>query len=88
LAAQGLTCTLTDKAAIDPVWHLPGVAERLGVDESLLRRALFEDTGGMYAELLTRPDLKVFLPPIGGMTVYIFGDPSKLSDPKTEVTCR
>lgn len=25
----------------------------------------------MYPELLTRHDLKVFLPPIGGMTVYI-----------------
>lgn len=78
----------TYKAAIDPVWYLPGVAERLGIEESSLRRALFEDTGGMYPELLTRPDIKIFLPPIGGMTVYIVGDPAKLSDPKTEVTCR
>ena len=39
--------------------------------ESLLRRALFEDTGGMYPELVTRPDIKVFLPPIGNLTVYI-----------------
>ena len=36
-----------------------------------MRRALFEDTGGMYPELITRPDVKVFLPPIGGLTVYI-----------------
>lgn len=43
----------------------------LNSSESLLRRALFEDTGGMYPELITRPDIKVFLPPIGGMTVYI-----------------
>ncbi|BEI87636.1 uncharacterized protein CcaverHIS019_0103540 [Cutaneotrichosporon cavernicola] len=78
----------TFKAAVDPVWYLPGVAERLGIDESTLRRALFEDTGGMYPELLTRPDIKIFLPPIGGMTVYIMGDPAKLSDPNTEVTCR
>jgi hypothetical protein len=28
------------KGAIDPVWYLPGVAERLNVDEDLLRRAL------------------------------------------------
>lgn len=34
------------KAAIDPVWYLPGVAKRLGIEESTLRRALFEDTGG------------------------------------------
>jgi len=39
--------------------------------ESLLRRALFEDTGGMYPELITRPDIKAFLPPIGNLTVYV-----------------
>ncbi|WWC92553.1 uncharacterized protein L201_007512 [Kwoniella dendrophila CBS 6074] len=78
----------TYKAAIDPVWYLPGVAARLGIEESSLRRALFEDTGGMYPELLTRPDIKIFLPPIGGITLYIIGDPAKLQDPNTEVTCR
>lgn len=51
------------KAAIDPVWHLPGVAERFGVEEQQLRRVLFEQTGGMYPELVTRPDMAVFLPP-------------------------
>ena len=86
------------KAAVEPVWYLPGVAERFGMyvwifpffnflikklmnhvdsiffffsSESLLRRALFEETGGMYPELITRNDVKVFLPPIGGQTVYI-----------------
>src|SRR5205085_394476 len=54
------------KAAIEPVWWLPGVAERFGVPEADLRRALFEETGGMYPELVTRGDLEVFLPPIGG----------------------
>lgn len=28
------------KGAIDPVWYLPGVAERLNVDEDFLRRSL------------------------------------------------
>ena len=56
------------KAAIDPVWHLPGIAERFEVDETQLRRTLFEQTGGMYPELVTRPDIKVFLLPIGGIT--------------------
>jgi hypothetical protein len=42
--------------------------------ESALRRALYEHTGGMFSELVTRPDLKVFLPPIGGITLYMFGD--------------
>jgi GTP cyclohydrolase II len=76
------------KAAIDPVWHLPGVAERFGVTESVLRRTLFEQTGGMYPELVTRRDLHVFLPPIGGITLYIFGDPGAIHDPGRRLTCR
>ena len=28
----------------------------------------------MFPELVTRPDLELFLPPIGGKTVYLFGD--------------
>ena len=71
------------KAAIDPVWYLPGIAERFGLDEADLRRGLHEQTGGMYPELVTRPDLKVFLPPIGGTTIYCFGDPAKLGDGTT-----
>jgi GTP cyclohydrolase II len=42
----------------------------------------------MYPELITRPDLKVWLPPIGSTTVYIFGNPQDLSNPKIELTCR
>jgi GTP cyclohydrolase II len=76
------------KAAIDPVWHLPGIADRFKVSEDKLRRTLFEQTGGIYPELVTRPDLSVFLPPIGGITLYIFGDPAALSDPKRTLACR
>jgi len=76
------------KVAIDPVWHLPGIAQRFGTTENTLRRALFEQTGGMFPELVTRRDLHVFLPPIGGTTIYLFGDLAKLSDPGTRITCR
>ncbi len=76
------------KAAIDPVWHLPGIAERFHISEDKLRRTLFEQTGGIYPELVTRPDLSVFLPPIGGITLYIFGDPAALANPKRSLTCR
>ncbi|MDU2923222.1 GTP cyclohydrolase II [Bradyrhizobium sp.] len=76
------------KIAIDPVWYLPGVAARFGTSETNLRRGLFEQTGGMYPELVTRPDLQVFLPPIGGTTVYLFGDVTKLNDARTKITCR
>jgi GTP cyclohydrolase II len=76
------------KIAIDPVWYLPGIAERFGTSENALRRALFEQTAGMFPELVTRPDLQLFLPPIGGATIYLFGDVAKLSDPRTLITCR
>jgi GTP cyclohydrolase II len=76
------------KAAIDPVWYLPGLAKRFGIRESALRRNLFEQTGGMFPELVTRSDLKVFLPPIGGMTLYCFGEMSELGKPETKVACR
>lgn len=78
----------TTKVAIEPVWYLPGIAKRLQVEEGVLRKILFEESGGMYPELITRPDLKVWLPPIGSTTAYIFGDPTKLSDPTVELTCR
>jgi GTP cyclohydrolase II len=76
------------KIAIDPVWYLPGIAERFGTTENDLRRALFEQTAGMFPELVTRPDMQVFLPPIGGTTIYLFGDVAGLSNPQTRITCR
>ena len=53
-----------------------------------LRRALFEQTGGMFPELVTRLDLQVFLPPVGGTTVYLFGDVEQLGNPRARITCR
>jgi len=76
------------KAAIEPVWHLPGLARRLRIKEPDLRHILFEQSGTMFPELVTRPDLKVFLPPIGGQTVYIIGDVEALWDPKRKLACR
>lgn len=76
------------KVAIDPVWYLPGIALRFATTEQDLRRALFEQTAGMFPELVTRPDMQVFLPPIGGTTIYLFGDVTKLADPRTRITCR
>ncbi len=76
------------KAAIEPVWYLPGIAARFGLSESTLRHALFEHSGGMYTELITRNDFKLFLPPIGGISIYIFGDLAAITDPERAVACR
>ncbi|KAL2114603.1 hypothetical protein VUR80DRAFT_4586 [Thermomyces stellatus] len=76
------------KFAVEPVWYLPGVAARFGIDEATLRRSLFEHTGGSYPELITRNDIKLFLPPIGGLTVYCFGNPQKMSDEGSRLALR
>ena len=59
-------CTRTAYALHAQVWHLSHVARRFQSDEAELRRLLYEQTGGMFPELVTRPDLKLFLPPING----------------------
>src|SRR6187397_3159881 len=86
LSAGG--AALVTKVAVEPVWYLPGIAARFGCSETELRRVLFEETGGMYPELVTRSDLEVFLPPIGGQTIYIFGNGRDLGDPTVELTAR
>ena len=79
---------MVTKVAVEPVWFLPEVAKRFNCTEADLRRVLFEETGGMYPELVTRSDLEVFLPPIGGLTAYIFGNPRDLANPEIELTAR
>jgi GTP cyclohydrolase II len=85
---RGAGTALVTKAAIEPVWYLPGVARRFQCSEADLRRTLFEETGGMFPELVTRGDLDVFLPPIGGQTVYIFGSAAALATAGVPLTAR
>jgi GTP cyclohydrolase II len=76
------------KAAIEPVWYLPGVARRFDCSEADLRSTLFEHTAGMFPELVTRGDLEVFLPPIGGLTIYMFGDITAIPDRNKPLAAR
>jgi GTP cyclohydrolase II len=80
-------CRVT-KVAVESVWHLSGLAARFEISEPDLRRGLFEQTGGMFPELVTRPDLSVFLPPIGGHTIYLFGDVATVADPEIPLAVR
>ena len=65
--------SVVTKAAIEPVWYLPGVAKRFGVSERVLRDALFAETNSMYPELISRDpmDMKIFLPPIDGVAMPV-----------------
>ena len=85
---RGAGTAVVTKAAIEPVWYLPGIAHRFGCTEADLRRTLFEQTGGMFPELVTRGDLEVFLPPIGGQTVYVFGSAAALANRDVPLTAR
>jgi GTP cyclohydrolase II len=81
-------CIKVTKVAMEPVWYLPGIAKRIGIDTGELRKILYTETGGIFPELVTRPDLTVLLPPIGSTTVYVFGDHRDLADRSRELTCR
>ncbi|CAN0398741.1 unnamed protein product, partial [Discosporangium mesarthrocarpum] len=58
LTSEG-QCFVT-KCAVEPVWHLPEISRRFGVEEMALRETLFMETNMMYPELVTRHDLKVW----------------------------
>mmetsp|Transcript_12030 Transcript_12030/g.15687 ORF Transcript_12030/g.15687 Transcript_12030/m.15687 type:complete len:465 (-) Transcript_12030:197-1591(-) len=80
--------SIVAKAAIEQVWYLPEISRRFGCTEAKLRKSIFQMTNGMYPELITRSDIKIFLPPIGGLTIYIWGDPDTIPDEDIELTCR
>lgn len=84
LSADGST-PVTD-INIDPVWRLPEVAQRIGISIDTLRKELARITG--IQELITRPDIELFLPPIDGPNIHIYGDPEKLRYASTPVVAR
>ena len=75
------------KIAVDPVWYLPASPNASAARGRAAAHALRAD-GGMFPELVTRPDMSVFLPPIGNTTVYVVGEVSALDDPKRTIACR
>lgn len=76
------------KMAVDLVWNLPLMAKKLKMNESEMRNALAESTGNPSINQPTDKPTNTYLPPVGGCTLYFFGDISKLLDPKTEVAVR
>lgn len=76
---------VTSKCAISYAWNIPLMAGRVGLSEEELRQALYKYS---YDSRLLDPKVKTYLPAVGGLTIYTFGDARKLKDEKTEVTVR
>lgn len=76
------------ECAIEPVWNLPKMSEKLNINEEKLRQNLYTHTNGMYPEFIQRFDLPFFLPPIPGTTIYIIGNPDTIPDPNIKLTVR
>eukprot|EP00913_Durusdinium_trenchii_P011125 g10447.t1 len=76
---------VTSKCAISYAWNLPLLAPRVGLSEEELRQALYKYS---HDDRLLDPKVKTYLPAVGGLTIYTFGDARKLKDEKTEVTVR
>jgi GTP cyclohydrolase II len=74
----------------EQIWHLPGIAERIGVGQTELRKKLFSAfaKGDVHIPLLKDNRFEVWAPNLGEVIISIFGDPAKLADPRVEVACR
>src|SRR5919205_1069275 len=76
--------------SLDPWGHLASeaFAEELAQGVDIRPTIAVTKARLTFPEIVTRPDLDVFLPPVGGITLYIFGDPAALADPARKLTCR
>jgi len=76
---------VTSKCAVSYAWNLPFLATKLDLTEQELRNALFKFSND---NRLLDPNIRTYIPAVGGCTIYTFGDARKLRDPKTEVVVR
>mmetsp|Transcript_156966 Transcript_156966/g.273272 ORF Transcript_156966/g.273272 Transcript_156966/m.273272 type:complete len:807 (-) Transcript_156966:108-2528(-) len=76
---------VTQKCAVQYAWNLITLAPRLGLTVEQLRNALFKYSND---QRLLDPNVRTYIPAVGGCTIYTLGDVRKLRDPKTEVTVR
>jgi len=75
----------TMKIAIYYSWNLPELSKRLGMTEETMRETLYKFS---HDDRLKDPNCKVYMPQVGGMTIYTFGDLARLKDPKTQIAVR
>lgn len=76
---------VSSKCAVYYSWNLPALAGRLDLTEKELRECLHRYS---HDPKLLDPKVRTYIPAVGGCTIYTFGDPRKLRDPKTETAVR
>jgi GTP cyclohydrolase II len=76
---------VSSKCAVYYAWNIPALATRLDLSEDELRKALHKYS---HDPKLLDPSVRTYIPAVGGCTIYTFGDPRKLRDPKTETVVR
>jgi len=74
-----------NKAAIYYAWNIPKLSKRLDLTEEDFRETLFKFSNDSR---LNDPSINVYLPQVGGLTCYVFGDARKIRDPLTEIAVR
>lgn len=79
---RGVHC---NKAGIYYSWNIPRLSSRLGLAEGEFREALYKFSRD---QRLLDKNINVYLPSVGGLTCYIFGDARKIRDPLTEIAVR
>ena len=73
------------KIAVQYTWNLEKLSKKIGMRENELRNAIFKATNN---KKVFDENYNIFLPNIGGMTVYIIGDIKKVLDPQAEISVR
>jgi GTP cyclohydrolase II len=76
---------VSSKCAVYYAWNLPELSKRLDLTEDELRHCLHKYS---HDPKLLDPTVRTYIPAVGGCTIYTFGDPRKLRDPKTETAVR
>jgi len=76
---------VSSKCAVYYAWNLPALSTRLDMTEDDLRHCLHKYS---HDPKLLDPKVRTYIPAVGGCTIYTFGDPRKLRDPKTETAVR
>jgi len=66
------------KLAVEPVWNIKKLAERLILSEDELRTSIYKWTTNH--EILDKRN-EIYLPPIGNTSIYYFGDLDAIHNP-------